>query len=446
MAAAIGATLLLRLAGRVSFVILGFYLGERFASAAAVALVLEAFYVSEVVVSLVTGGLSDRLGRRPFLLLAPVVAAVSTAVLLTASRLFPQPTAAAPDVGLAALVVLILAGRLLEGAAAGMAVPAMLGFLTDATTGSEQERARWVTAFQVVTVGGLAAGIPIGGQVSRVLDTWGFLVVLAIYALSLVLLAVGVRHDAAGRKGAAGAHAASSIFDSLRVLRRERVYTFLPAWFSVNALIGAWLVLGVIVLSYPVPAADLRHPDQFLYGGFSRSEASIAIGVPAFVFVLGMGAWTFVLPRFRRRTGAMLTALGGLAMIVGPLVVVNGLAENPASISPEARVALGVLLVPVTIGLLLLSGFAPAALTQLGAIADSLPGHSGAVMGLYSLALAVGQLLGAGVGGMFVDASGFYGLIALSALMGFVSLVSIVYVRRRRHDEVGEPVAEPIPA
>ena len=61
-------------------------------------------------------------------------------------------------------------------------------------------------------------------------------------------------------------------------------------------------------------------------------------------------------------------------------------------------------------------------------------------MGLYSLVLAVGQLLGARIGGMFVDASGFYGLAGFSALMGVVSLISLVHVRRHRHDVVAQPV------
>jgi hypothetical protein len=47
-------------------VLLGFYLGERFASAALVAVVLEAFYLSELALAPLVEGLSDRLGSRPF--------------------------------------------------------------------------------------------------------------------------------------------------------------------------------------------------------------------------------------------------------------------------------------------------------------------------------------------------------------------------------------------
>ncbi len=65
---AILSTLLLRVASRTSFVLLGFYLGEHFTSATVVAIVLDAFYLSELVLAPLVGSLSDLLGRRPFLL------------------------------------------------------------------------------------------------------------------------------------------------------------------------------------------------------------------------------------------------------------------------------------------------------------------------------------------------------------------------------------------
>src|SRR5690349_8108421 len=61
-------TFLIRLASRGSFVILGFYLGEHFDSATVVAIVIEAFYVSELLLAPVVGVWSDRKGRKPFML------------------------------------------------------------------------------------------------------------------------------------------------------------------------------------------------------------------------------------------------------------------------------------------------------------------------------------------------------------------------------------------
>jgi MFS family permease len=82
-------TLLLRIASRISFVLLGFYLGEQFTSAAVVALVLEAFYITKLVLAPIVGSFSDRLGRKPFLLSAPILG--SLAALCLSSEKAPAP-------------------------------------------------------------------------------------------------------------------------------------------------------------------------------------------------------------------------------------------------------------------------------------------------------------------------------------------------------------------
>src|SRR5882762_6210160 len=91
--AVIGSTLLTRIANRISFVILGFYLGAHFASVTVVALVLETFYISDLIVAPIVGSLSDRKGRKFFLELSPLLAGISSCCLLCASRLFPHPQA-----------------------------------------------------------------------------------------------------------------------------------------------------------------------------------------------------------------------------------------------------------------------------------------------------------------------------------------------------------------
>lgn len=63
---------------------------------------------------------------------------------------------------------------------------------------------------------------------------------------------------------------------------------------------------------------------------------------------------------------------------------------------------------------MLLSGFTPAALNQIAAIAETPPEKLGAITGLYSAVLAIDQLMGAGFGGTVVDMNGFYGLMIFS--------------------------------
>lgn len=466
--ASIAATFMLRLASRTSFVVLGFYLGENFKSAVLVGLVIEAFYISELLLAPVVGSLSDRKGRKPFMSYAPLVGIVAAIVLATGAFIFPRPNADVLDFKLGALLLIIMVGRLMEGAANALNAPANLGYLTDATIGSEKLRARVVTGFEIVTVGGLALGIPFGGQVSQALGTGGFFVVIALYAITYATIHFFMV-ESLSREEQDGAH--GTIIENLNVAKDIRIFTFVPAWLAINTLIGGWLSLIIIMLAYPTPNAgpqlnpndfpvearpavqqvatfvsaykleiagqdaDARHPDQLLYGGFKKNQATLMVGGFGVIFLIGMGLWMLVLPRLRR-TSVMLFGLVGLVLMIGVLTVINGLGNNPADLSSGNITTIWILLPLIVIGGFLLAGFTPASLTHLGAISETLPGKRGAVMGLYSVLLGVGQLLGTVLGGIFVDMGGFYGLMIYSGVLALVALASVLYMRSHKHDMI----------
>jgi|GEM_PF-264069 len=464
--ASILSTLLLRIASRTSFVVLGFYLGENFESAVLAVIVIEAFYVSELLLAPLVGVLSDRRGRKPFMLYAPLVGIGATVILAIAAFVFPRPNPQIVDFNLIALLLILLMGRLLEGTAAALNVPANLGYLTDATIGSERLRARVVTAFEVATVGGIALAIPFGGQVSRLLGTGGFFVAIALYAATCLIIYFFMQ-ESLSHEEQADSH--SSFAESLSVIKEKRIFTFMPAWLAVNAMVGAWLTLITIILAYPTPNAnksfdpthfsaeakpaatfvsqvlhnfrfvvagqdaDARHPHQLLYGGFGKGDATMIIGAYGLVFLIGMGLWMLFIPNMRRTT-VMLIGNIGLIVIVALMTLYNGLAENPATISDGSKTLIFFTLPILALAVFLQSGFTPASLTHLAAISETLPGKRGAVMGLYSVLLGVGQLMGTWLGGVFVDLGGFYGLMIYSAVLGVISLMSVLYMRSHNHD------------
>jgi predicted MFS family arabinose efflux permease len=51
-------------------------------------------------------------------------------------------------------------------------------------------------------------------------------------------------------------------------------------------------------------------------------------------------------------------------------------------------------------------------------------------MGLYSVFLGVGQLLGNGLGGVFAQKWGFDGLIFLTMLLAFIALLALLRLSR----------------
>ena len=134
------------------------------------------------------------------------------------------------------------------------------------------------------------------------------------------------------------------------------------------------------------------------------------------LLIVGMIVWTFILPRMgRART--MRLALVGFVIVALTLTIINRLAENPQSLTASDTALLYVLLPLVGFGLMIASGFAPAALTHLAALSEEEPGQRGAIMGLYSLLLGGGQLLGTWIGGVFVDLGGFNGLALFTAIL-----------------------------
>ncbi|GCF08780.1 MFS transporter [Dictyobacter arantiisoli] len=430
--ASIFSSLLLRVASRISFVLLGFYLGEHFTSAGVVALVLESFYLSELLLAPLSGSISDRIGRKPFLLGAPMLGALAALCLLLSTWIYPHPDARYFSIQLFFLLCLILCGRLLEGATTALNTPASLGYITDSTYGLPGLRTKVMTAFEVATVGGLALAIPFGGQVSVLLGNWGFLVVMALHLCNVLVVAFFVKERQFRTWRAKNT---PSLMSSFFLLRDRHIAIFLPAWLSVNTLVGAWITLIVITLTYPNPAADLRHPHQLLYGGFGKSSATLIFGGFGLLFLLGMGLWLLVIPHLRRTT-VMLIGLAGLALCIAALTAINGLAENVSSLTQETSVWLWLLLPLVMIGVLLLSGFTPVSLTQMASISERKPDMNGSAMGLYSVVMGIGQLVGASIGGFSIDLGGFYGLMAFSAILGVCSLVSVFYMRAYRHDTI----------
>ena len=125
-----------------------------------------------------------------------------------------------------------------------------------------------------------------------------------------------------------------------------------------------------------------------------------------------------------RRTNMMLASVGGLFIVCLAMAGINN-QVLPGSLGQWP-------LVPVLIlGVLLMSGFTPVALAYLADISETRIEHRGAVMGLYSVFLGIGQFLGGATGGLFIVGLGFNGLILASVMLGAVAAVAVLYLRMR---------------
>jgi MFS family permease len=368
-----------------------------------VGLLPVAFYVAELTLSPGFGALGDRWGRRRFLIAGPLVSFIQVSLFAFTPMNDPLPY--------------LLALQILSGLSGAMITPNVLGYLADFTVHSRAYRMRIMSFYELVTSGGIAVGTVLGGLAWQHLERRAFIVLGASYllvGLCMVLAPVVNQLVEYGRLRA-------TITRYWRVLRTPRLYIFIPAWVCINALVGIWLSSQLtFVLSTP----SHSHPHQLLMGIFSGPYAgryiSLVLGVLVLVFGLCLLFWAFFLGRLSRLR-LMLNSIAGIYLACVALAGINHLGFQDSWL-------LLIWLPMLLLGIFAETGFAPAALAYLADISESSTKDRGLVMGLYSIFLGVGQILGNGLGGLFAHQYGFDGLIYLTALLGFVAFISLLWL------------------
>jgi MFS family permease len=356
------------------------------------------FYLAELVLSPIFGILSDRQGHHRVMLYGPVFGGV--AVILT---------------GLTTNLVILGGTRWLEGASTAASVPSILGYLAMVTAGNELLRGQASARFEGATLLGLGAGFAVAPVLFAALGPAAFFLNAVIYGVSFAVF--WTVKDPAGEAAALRApHVGFSRY--LTLVRSSHVWLLAPTWIAVNASIGLWFSQSI----FQFTAANPDFPDQVLMRGFTAvqiSAAAVAIGI---VFGAGLLYWGNRFKRFRRTTIILYGILGGGLLVLAGLVINH--AEGASLIIPLAAIA------AAAFGLFVLAGATPAALGLLADISERFPADRGAIMGLYSVFLAVGQIVGALIGGFAADARGIDGMLIATALLLAVALVPLSRLRR----------------
>jgi predicted MFS family arabinose efflux permease len=126
----------------------------------------------------------------------------------------------------------------------------------------------------------------------------------------------------------------------------------------------------------------------------------------------------------RRTTIIRYGIFGGGALVAAGLVV-NHFHDVPLLALPAVIVA--------AFGLFVLAGATPAALGLLADMSERFPSDRGAIMGLYSVFLAIGQITGSLLGGIAADLRGIDGMLLGTALMLGVALIPLARLARDEH-------------
>ncbi|MDQ2688835.1 MAG: MFS transporter [Chloroflexota bacterium] len=376
-----------------------------------------AYFAAELVLSPAFGVLSDRLGAHRIMQVGPLLGAAAVVV-----------TALTTDLWL-------LGGtRWVEGMAAAASIPSILGYIAIVTSGDEGLRGRTVARFEAATIAGLGVGAVLAGPLFEVLGRGAFLVNALVYMASFAIYRFGVRPVATDPEALEQAEERPISSAEVRppdrdwrrygrLLATSGVWLLAPTWIALNAIIGAWTTQSVFQLVRDNP--DPRFADQLLMGGFEPAQVSGGLAIALVVFFAGIFVWGNLFKRYRRTTIIGVGIAGGLLM-VGSIFGVN----HSADWSLLARVGM---VVAALAGLFVLAGATPAALGMLADISETHPADRGAIMGLYSVFLGLGQIVGSVVSGAAADWLGIDGLLAASVGLLIVALVPLRWLRVSEH-------------
>jgi MFS family permease len=362
------------------------------------------YFIVELTLAPVMGALSDRTGRRFFLMLGPLIGMLQVVLLVFTPVQNPLPY--------------LLFLQVLAGIATAMQVPAVLGYLADYTADSRALRMRVMSLYELATSGGFAIGVVLGGFAWDRFGREAYTLLAAGYLIVAVCMSLVPKVNQVIERSKPKA----TVKRYWRVLRTPRLFIFIPAWISFCALAGIWLSaqLTFILSSY-------RHnPHQSLMGIFSAhgggGHLSLVLGAFVMFFGLSLLFWAFFLNRVPRLL-MMLSSIIGIFLFCIALAGINHLGTgNP--------VLMGIWILLLLVAIFAVSSFAPAALAYLADISEDAAKDRGLLMGLYSVFLGLGQLLGGALGAVFAQMWGFDGLIYLTVLLACVALIALLTLVR----------------
>jgi MFS family permease len=84
-------------------------------------------------------------------------------------------------------------------------------------------------------------------------------------------------------------------------------------------------------------------------------------------------------------------------------------------------------------GLFVLAGATPAAIGLLADMSERFPTDRGAIMGLYSVFLALGQITGALIGGVAADWLGIDGMFIATLILLAIAIIPLSQLRAQEH-------------
>jgi MFS family permease len=392
--------------------------GGPHADAITIATFAALFYASELIGSPLFGVLSDRLGHRRVMLIGPAFGAVAVAITAFTTNL-----------------VVIGGTRILEGASTAASVPSILGFIAFATAGSDVLRGQQTARFEAATLAGLLGGFVLSGLLFPLLGPGVFLLNAGLYAVSFLIYRYGVpKHAEPPPHPDQGVRGLAALGRYRDILLGSHVWLLAPTWIAINATLGLFTSATLFQL---VNEPDPKFSDQLLMGGLSPALVSVGLAIGGLLFFAGIFWWGRRFASMRRTTIIFYGICGGAALLVAGFGI-----NHSAALPIVVPVALAVVFIA---GLFILAGATPAAIGLLADVTEAYPDDRGAIMGLYSVFLGLGQIVGAIVGGIAAESFGLDGIFGVALVLLGIALIPLSHLRRYEHVVAGGPARMGVP-
>lgn len=261
------------------------YQAEWHFSATTLTAVFGVYAIALLVALLVTGSLSDHVGRRPVILAALALDGVAMALFIAAHG-----------------IALLYVARVLQGLATGAATSALSAGLIETQPAREQSLA------PVVNSAAPIVGLAVGALGTSALVQYGPAPTRLIYWLLIVVFVIGACAVLAMAEPGARRPGALSSLRPHAVVPREARGAFAAA---LPCLVALWALGGFYLSLGPSLASELEHSTNHLWGGLA-------------IFLLtGAGAAASIVLRGSTPRAAMfngcLALLAGLGMTLGAI-------------------------------------------------------------------------------------------------------------------------------
>ena len=394
------------------------------------ALITSTYFILSLTTASFFGSFSDRLGRRPFLILGTAIAGIS---------FIPFPFLFPVYVELPFSFVILALANGLKGLAAAMISGPVLAVFADLSP--EENHGETMGKFYLAKSAGGAIGFVIG------IITWAIFEVTAYFAFAIIMfIATSIYlfrffepHSneeseliVTDLARAEDADIETNPFKTMiESLQDKQFRKFAIAWLCYTTLTGA----GVFVI--PIIINDLVE------------ELGLIIAIIGFIGLSIIGIMQPVLGKLSDDIGRkpfLIIGVVGTSMLLMMLAailksleegseILSDLIRDPFSITktktlgivPEVPIPIPHLIIVIMLFILILSAssFASAALGLISDVTKS--EHRGREMGLTQSLMATGSIIGANVGGFFIGVGGVLAVVTFCFTLSLIAIIIIIH-------------------